>query len=110
MWAGECYAYAGRCALTLCGMGVVADGRVIHAYGRSGLWQITYPRRVATIASFEGEVLRGRVWKRELAQEDFPATLGIISPVIVLDDLGRGSMFFITLLDGTDSNRFGQSQ
>jgi hypothetical protein len=68
------------------------------------------PRRVATIVSFKGDVVWGRVWKRELTQEDFPATLGIISLVIVLDDLGRGSMFVVTLLDGTDSNRFGQSQ
>jgi hypothetical protein len=68
------------------------------------------PKRVAIIVSFEGDVVRGRVWKRELAQEDFPATLGIISSVIVLGDLGRGSMFVVTLLDGTDLNRFGQSQ
>jgi hypothetical protein len=64
------------------------------------------PRRVAAIVSFEGDVVRGR----ELAQEDFPATLGIISSVIVLGDLGRGSMFVVMLLDGTDSNRLGQSQ
>ena len=38
------------------------------------------PRRVATIVFLEGDIVRGRVWKIELALEDFQArTLGRIS-------------------------------
>ena len=66
---------------------MVADGRVIHAYGRSDLWRITYPQTSCYNSILGRRRSSGPGVEERVALEDFAATLGIISSVVVLDDL-----------------------